>query len=155
MLTPDPDQVVNFEVVLADGTIINANKDSHTDLYRALKGGGNNFGIVTRFDVVTFPAHDIWDGSVVYTKSATPDLIKAFVNFTASLTENPDAHILFMWTLLPGTKAPFVNMLMTHLDWVENGKSLQKFMDIPGEKNMTNTSIAKKIAGFLLPSGQQ
>ncbi|KAJ2984798.1 hypothetical protein NUW58_g5873 [Xylaria curta] len=37
------DNVENFEVVLADGSIVNANRHSHTDLWWALKGGANNF----------------------------------------------------------------------------------------------------------------
>lgn len=49
------DGVKNFEVLLADGNLINANKDENSDLYRALKGGGSNFGIVTRFDLETHP----------------------------------------------------------------------------------------------------
>jgi len=39
------DNVVNYEVVLADGSIVNANASSHTDLFFALKGGGNAFGM--------------------------------------------------------------------------------------------------------------
>jgi FAD/FMN-containing dehydrogenase len=38
------DNVVNYEVVLADASIVNANAFSNTDLYWALKGGGNQFG---------------------------------------------------------------------------------------------------------------
>ena len=38
------DNVVNYEVVLADGSIVNANSRSYTDLFFALKGGGNQFG---------------------------------------------------------------------------------------------------------------
>lgn len=38
------DNVVNFEVVLADASIVNANATSNTDLFWALKGGGNQFG---------------------------------------------------------------------------------------------------------------
>lgn len=49
------DQVVNFEVVLGNGQIIYANAISNPDLWFALKGGSNNFGIVTRFDLKTFP----------------------------------------------------------------------------------------------------
>jgi hypothetical protein len=33
-----------LQVVLADGSIVNANKRSNADLWRALKGGANNFG---------------------------------------------------------------------------------------------------------------
>ncbi|KAH7403898.1 hypothetical protein BKA64DRAFT_573975, partial [Cadophora sp. MPI-SDFR-AT-0126] len=53
------DSVVNFEVVLASGEIVNANSSSNSDLWRALKGGGSNFGIVTRFDVQAFPATNL------------------------------------------------------------------------------------------------
>lgn len=38
------DSVVNYEVVLADSTIVNANEHSNSDLFWALKGGGNQFG---------------------------------------------------------------------------------------------------------------
>ncbi|KAI0107055.1 hypothetical protein GGR51DRAFT_517226 [Nemania sp. FL0031] len=48
------DNVKNYEVVLADATIVNANADQNADLYRSLKGGGSNFGVVTRFDIATY-----------------------------------------------------------------------------------------------------
>lgn len=38
------DNVKNFEVVLADGSVVNANAGSNSDLFWALKGGGPNFG---------------------------------------------------------------------------------------------------------------
>ena len=39
--------VLAFEVVLADGSIVNASEKDNPKLWRALKGGGNNFGVVT------------------------------------------------------------------------------------------------------------
>ena len=50
------DAVVNYEVVLASGAIVYANADTHPDLFRALKGGSGNMGIVTRFDMEAFAA---------------------------------------------------------------------------------------------------
>lgn len=44
------DSVVNFEIVLANGTIINANANENADLWKAQKGGSGNFGFVTRID---------------------------------------------------------------------------------------------------------
>ena len=38
------DNVVNYEIVLADASIVNANATSDADLFFALKGGGNQFG---------------------------------------------------------------------------------------------------------------
>ncbi|KAI8942887.1 hypothetical protein NX059_000927 [Plenodomus lindquistii] len=72
------DGVVNFEVVLASGEIINANATSHSDLFAALKGGQNNFGVVTRFDLKAFPAGPIWGGRVLYGPNATVPLLTAY-----------------------------------------------------------------------------
>lgn len=48
------DNVYNYQVVTANGEIIDVNYDSeYSDLYWALRGGGNNFGLVTRFDLYT------------------------------------------------------------------------------------------------------
>ncbi|RIV86755.1 FAD-binding oxidoreductase [Aurantiacibacter zhengii] len=44
------DSLVGAEVVLADGSVVEANAESHPDLFWALRGGGGQFGIVTRFD---------------------------------------------------------------------------------------------------------
>ncbi|KAJ5573885.1 uncharacterized protein N7459_008312 [Penicillium hispanicum] len=56
--------VLAYEVVLASGEIITATATSYPDLWRALKGGSNNFGIVTRFILRCFPSTDIWSGCI-------------------------------------------------------------------------------------------
>lgn len=40
-------------IVLAYGAIIKVDKETHADLFRALKSGGKNLGIVTNFKMVT------------------------------------------------------------------------------------------------------
>lgn len=72
---------MNFEVVLASGKIVNANATSHSDLFAALKGGQNNFGVVTRFDLKAYPATKIWGGRTVYGPNATTDLFSAYTDF--------------------------------------------------------------------------
>lgn len=54
------DSVVNFEVVLADGSIVNANPRENPDLYKSLKGGSGNFGFVTRVDQSKLPVSVKW-----------------------------------------------------------------------------------------------
>jgi FAD/FMN-containing dehydrogenase len=50
------DNVLEVDMVLADGSFVTANADQHPDLYWAVRGGGGNFGVVTSF---VFRLHDI------------------------------------------------------------------------------------------------
>ena len=49
------DSVIEFEVVLANGSILTASSTNNVDLFNVLRGGGNNFGIVTAFTVKARP----------------------------------------------------------------------------------------------------
>jgi hypothetical protein len=60
------DSVTNFEVVLASGEVVNANANENTDLFISLRGGGNNFAIVTRYDMRTFNQGKFWGGTTFY-----------------------------------------------------------------------------------------
>jgi FAD/FMN-containing dehydrogenase len=50
------DDVLGAEVVTADGEILEVDEDAHADLFWALRGGGGNFGVVTR---LRFRLHEI------------------------------------------------------------------------------------------------
>ncbi|KAI1776756.1 FAD-binding domain-containing protein [Hypoxylon cercidicola] len=75
------DNVKNFEIVLADGSITNANANENTDLFWALKGGGPNFGIVTRLDLYTVPVRDIWYRWDMYAVDQAPVVLDAMVKW--------------------------------------------------------------------------
>ncbi|KAI0888706.1 putative oxidoreductase [Annulohypoxylon maeteangense] len=47
-------QAISFEIVLADGSVVEANEKQNADLWWGLRGGSNNFGIVTRINFRTF-----------------------------------------------------------------------------------------------------
>ncbi|KAI1178067.1 FAD-binding domain-containing protein [Nemania sp. FL0916] len=72
------DNVKNFEVVLSNGAIINANATSNADLFWALKGGGPNFGIVTKYDLYTVPSYEIWGQQTLYSIDQAYDILAAF-----------------------------------------------------------------------------
>ncbi|KAI8623410.1 FAD binding domain-containing protein [Xylariaceae sp. FL1651] len=76
------DNVVTFEVVLADGRILNANADDDAELWIALKGGSGSFGVVTRLDMKTIeyanPKNHIYGGSLTYDPKPTKEVIAAF-----------------------------------------------------------------------------
>jgi FAD/FMN-containing dehydrogenase len=61
------DNLVSAEIVTADGRLLRASAAEHPDLYWAIRGGGGNFGIVTRFEYRLFPVGPmLLAGSLVY-----------------------------------------------------------------------------------------
>ena len=50
------DNVARFEVVSANGEILHASQSQNPDLFRGLRGGGGDFGIVTEFEFRLHPA---------------------------------------------------------------------------------------------------
>ncbi|USP81513.1 hypothetical protein yc1106_08787 [Curvularia clavata] len=75
--------IIEYEIVLADGSVVTASEQNNPDLWRALKGGGNNFGIVTRFTARTFPCTHIWSGFVYYLGWQAPKILSAFHSVVA------------------------------------------------------------------------
>ena len=49
------DNIVNMNVVLANGTTVKVNENTNTDLWWAMRGAGHNFGIVTSYDLKIHP----------------------------------------------------------------------------------------------------
>jgi hypothetical protein len=98
------DNVQTFEVVLANGTIVEANEEQNQDLWQALKGGSSNFGIVTRIDMTTFPSGQFWGGTLFHVDSdaTRKQFFSYFQNFTSSST---DVHAAWIHT------HTFVNIL--------------------------------------------
>ncbi|KAF8209364.1 hypothetical protein K438DRAFT_1666111 [Mycena galopus ATCC 62051] len=81
--------IVNYQVVLADGIINDVNAQNLPDLYWALKYGSTNFGIVTRFDMTTYPLTDVWGGTLIWDISQGPALLQSHIDFTAKLASDP------------------------------------------------------------------
>jgi FAD/FMN-containing dehydrogenase len=97
--------VIEFEVVLADGTIVTASSAQNSDLFRALKGGGSNFGIVTRFVLSTFALGEIWTRDVVYSSSAIDEMAPALNKFVATSHKDAKASALVTYHFTAGSPA--------------------------------------------------
>jgi len=81
-------------VILANGSIVNASLTSNPDLYWALRGGsGTNFGLVTRFDLMTFEQGLLWGGSKIYSMANNYSLADAFANFVVNAPTDDFAHL--------------------------------------------------------------
>ncbi|KAJ4387626.1 hypothetical protein N0V93_008223 [Gnomoniopsis smithogilvyi] len=72
------EKLIDRKVVLADGTITTADTTHDADLFWALKGGGPNFGIVTRYELMTIPTNKIWYEFLVVSNSQAHAVIEVF-----------------------------------------------------------------------------
>ncbi|TQN67661.1 Bifunctional solanapyrone synthase, partial [Colletotrichum shisoi] len=67
------------QVVLADGSVVRAASDENPDLFRALKGGGGNFGLVTKYKLRHFPSHNIFGGITIFPYAQKDAIMRKFV----------------------------------------------------------------------------
>ncbi|KAF2106971.1 hypothetical protein BDV96DRAFT_558550 [Lophiotrema nucula] len=82
------DSVLQFEVVLASGDVVEVSASTNPDLFAALKGGSNNFGIVTKLQMKTFDLERMWGGGTVTDTAAWPSLVEDFYNFSSAPDQN-------------------------------------------------------------------
>jgi hypothetical protein len=71
------DNLLAADVVLADGSLVRTDAERHPDLFWAIRGGGGNFGVATRFQFRLHEVETIVGGMMVL--PATPETIAAFV----------------------------------------------------------------------------
>ncbi|KAF2833496.1 FAD-binding domain-containing protein [Ophiobolus disseminans] len=76
--------VLEYEIVFANGTIGHINVENHPDIFKALKGGGNNFGVITNYRLQAHRQGLIWGGNLVFLRTEAKDkkLLKAVRDFT-------------------------------------------------------------------------
>lgn len=93
------DNVRAFEVVLASGEVVEASPEQNTDLYWALRGGGgSSFGIVSRFDLATYPQGNLWTHQNYHPPSVRSELFSAYVDLAVNgLVSDPDAHTFMVF----------------------------------------------------------
>ncbi|KAJ5296228.1 uncharacterized protein N7443_007121 [Penicillium atrosanguineum] len=129
------DNVNNYEVVLADGSIQEVSFSSpYSDLYWALRGGGNNFGIVTRFDLMTFPQGDLWAGSetFIYTPETAAAINDAFYFLGVNAPSDPYAQVITAYAYAQSVDAYIIASDLQYGKPVANPPILQNFTAVQG-----------------------
>lgn len=141
------DTVRNFEVVLGDGSIVNANDEENKDLFFALRGGGNSFGIVTRADLETHEQGLLWHASLLCDSSALESNIKEFVRLSTGNNYDENASFMLSFAYIGSMRLSAIVNTLIYVDAVENPPFYQKLMELPalqvrkGLKDMTTLSI--------------
>ena len=121
------DNVAIYEVVLASGKIVNASETSNPDLYWALRGGGNNFGVVTNFHYYAYPIQpSFWGGYYINNISQRGDVFKAFEDFVLDeQDEDLDAQYIL------ATSTGQILSILTHAAGNANATAFKDVLAIP------------------------
>lgn len=78
------DNVVGFDVVTVDGRRVHADADTNPDLFWALRGGGGNFGVVTRFEYQGHPfGPEVFSGQVIFPLDQTLSILTSLPSLLA------------------------------------------------------------------------
>ena len=88
------DNLLEADVVLADGTFVTASSEQHPDLFWALRGGGGNFGVVTSFLFQAHPVSTIFGGPIFW--DAAKDgatVMRTYRDFLPSAPEDLGAFV--------------------------------------------------------------
>jgi hypothetical protein len=96
------DSLLAADVVTADGALVRADADSHPELFWAIRGGGGNFGVVTRFRFRLHPVGTIVGGMLVL--PATAETIAGFI---AASEAAPD-ELSTIANVMPAPPLPFL-----------------------------------------------
>ncbi|RAQ65178.1 hypothetical protein COH20_006906 [Aspergillus flavus] len=116
--------ICNYEVVLANSQIVNANAHENADLFWALKGGGPNFGVVTKFDMMTIPSKH-WSEVRVYPITATDQILEAMMQYHAAIEADDKSSLIYNAT------HEVILLVFFYGEPVEHPPIFQPFYDIP------------------------
>lgn len=149
------DSIRRVEVVLANGTILETSAEEHPDLFLALKGGGDNFGIVTRYDLQTFDTKLIWQLSKSYPESAGAPFIGALKRWTDGLEDYPHGSAIVFWSYQFGLRETLVLSGLSDITGRKMAPAFHELASVPGNlsfttshKNMSAIALNKQAAGY-------
>ncbi len=88
------DNLAAADVVTADGRLVHASETENADLLWGLRGGGGNFGIVTRFEFDLHPVGPtVYAGPIFYAGEGSGDLLRAFRDWAGDAPDEVTALV--------------------------------------------------------------
>ncbi|PBP20970.1 hypothetical protein BUE80_DR008223 [Diplocarpon rosae] len=147
------DTVREFEVVLYNGSVVTASSTCEPDLFFALKGGSNNFGIVTRIDLATFSQGKVWGGTVFQPISAKNSSLHAFVKFAGQEDHDVYGAVILTFSLVAPINTWLISNIVAYTKPVVNPPVFHDFMaiqpQIANTTRITNlTDLTTEVASF-------
>lgn len=133
------DNLVEAEVVLADGSIVFASEKNHPELWWALRGAGPAFGVVTRYKARAYPVPVVFAGNLIYRfhRATAPSLIRHFRDCVKGAPRELYANVLL--TAGPAGQDSLVVIQMCYIGpRIKGQEFLQAISSWDGERCLLN-----------------
>ncbi len=159
------DNLLEADMVLADGSVVTVNRDQYQDLFWAIRGGGGNFGIITSFKFQAHRVKNVYAGPMLWPIEQTEEIMQWYHHFIHTAPEDLNG---FVATLIIPSGTPFPehlhNKQFCAIVWCYAGdlskaesifepiREMNPFFDMVGE--MPYPSVQTLFDG-LLPPGLQ
>ncbi|KAH3957243.1 hypothetical protein HBI70_237070 [Parastagonospora nodorum] len=144
------DNVDSYEVVTASGQIVTVSPTSFPDLYFALRGGGNSFAIVTKFNLETFSHGPLmFGGHLHYDNTSFPALFDALVKLGESSADDTKATqmISLVFNATTGTQMAIAEL--EYADPVAEPAFFEPYRQIPAIYDTTKLDTLANITQVL------
>jgi alkanesulfonate monooxygenase SsuD/methylene tetrahydromethanopterin reductase-like flavin-dependent oxidoreductase (luciferase family)/FAD/FMN-containing dehydrogenase len=92
------DHVQAADVVLADGSMVRADRENNADLFWALRGAGGNFGVVTAFEMDAYPVGNVVFAQITYDLSDAQSVLPRW----AEAVEKSPREVTSFLSMVPG-----------------------------------------------------
>jgi FAD/FMN-containing dehydrogenase len=125
------DALVGAEVVTADGTIVQVDGDSDPELLWALRGGGGNFGVVTKLRHALMPLGAVYGGQIRFAGPAVPEVVRLL--FALQGPDAPDELTIQGTVGLDAERGPIASVFAAWVGAPEEGpRRLAPITALPG-----------------------
>ncbi|KAL8692791.1 MAG: hypothetical protein Q9218_002262 [Villophora microphyllina] len=117
--------ILNYKIFLASGSVVTACASSCCDLWRALKGGSNNFGIVTHLTARSFPTTTIWSGFLYVPRFQATKVLANFHEFVSRNGTDYDENAagpIACFSYIQKLRTQLVSVNLVYTKPLEDGK---------------------------------
>ena len=123
------DNIIGAEVVTPDGKVIQANADQNPDLLWGLRGGGGNFGVVTRLELRLHPLKELIGGRLVYRGAGVRE---ALLCYRDVMEHSPHDLSCQLALAIDESRVPILEIVPCYTGSDPGPEALQALRSVPG-----------------------
>ncbi|KAH7074516.1 FAD binding domain protein [Paraphoma chrysanthemicola] len=148
------DSIYEYELVLANSSIVTVSEHQHPDLYWALRGaGGGNFGIITSFVVRTFPQGPLYVDRRTWNDTYTEEVVDEIYDLFTNPGNSTNAAADFYYGYVQARDVFIPAGSLRYLDPIQSPPALASIDQIPAvTSNGQITSLGLSSGPGRIPS---